>query len=148
MVTAWRGPLTQSFWKRRRSQFTSREELHEEGSPSAIKEGDIEEMISSVVSSLKRSGWIPYSPRLTILGCISNPYRKTFVQFSKVDRLPCVAAPGRCVPLLQHLSAGEEVSSFQRFWMWIIPAMSGAFIRLCLVNPPISFFIRVNRPSL
>lgn len=24
----------------------------------------------------------------------------------------------------------------------------GAFIRLCLVNPPISFFIRVNRPSL
>ena len=42
------GPLTQSFWKRRRSQFTSREELHEEGSPSAIKEGEIEEMISSI----------------------------------------------------------------------------------------------------
>jgi len=47
-----RGPLTQSWWKRRRSQWTSREELHEEGSPSAIKEGEIEEMISSILLSL------------------------------------------------------------------------------------------------
>ncbi|PKU78960.1 hypothetical protein MA16_Dca000304 [Dendrobium catenatum] len=34
-----------------------------------------DDIIKTVVSSLKLSGWIPYSPRLTILGCISNQKR-------------------------------------------------------------------------